>query len=84
MSTEQTATKLDGLVRDLEDYGMLEGYAAQHAAATLVGNWKDALRDGSRLSDLIGDVDRTMELLAKFKSSAEALADLEPASGPKP
>lgn len=71
---EETASALADLVRGLEDEHMLEGYAAKEAAAVLVQNWTAAVRDGGNLADLVEDVDRTVELLNRFKAAAAALA----------
>ena len=55
-------------LEELEGHGMLEAYAAHAAATVLVENWTAATRDGTDASQLIPDVDRTIEELTFFKS----------------
>jgi hypothetical protein len=49
--------------------GNLTGYAARDAALVLLGNWQDALVDGSK-EDLLTDVDRVIAHLQKFREEA--------------
>jgi len=49
--------------------GDLTGYAARDAALVLLGNWQDALQDGSK-DDLLQDVDRVIARLQKFRAEA--------------
>lgn len=59
---------LDALLSDIESGNSLEHYAAHAAAKELVTNWKAAMRDGLSIAEIVGDVDRTIAVLAKFKT----------------
>ncbi|MFP3637749.1 hypothetical protein [Paraburkholderia sp. SIMBA_054] len=51
------------------------GYAASVAVSEILSSWHDALKDGSS-DNLLGDVDRTINLLVSFRNRA---ADILPA-----
>lgn len=45
----------------------LADFAASMAMKDLIGNWHDALTDGSSIADLVGDVDDVIKILQDFK-----------------
>lgn len=60
--------KCDAALEEIEGYGMLEGYAAHAAAKVLVGNWRDAVRDGADPLKLMQDIDLAIVEMARFKN----------------
>jgi hypothetical protein len=60
---------LTNFVENDQNDGDLTSYAARDAAKVLLGNWQDALTDGSK-DDLLLDVDRVIARLQRFREEA--------------
>ncbi len=54
---------------ELEAGGELSAYAAQAATGVLIENWVCAVNDGSKLDDLLPDVDQVIARLQQFKQA---------------
>lgn len=60
----------------LEGRGALEAYAAKAAIDVLMQNWRQAIRDGYKPSDLLGDIGRTIDHLRDMQVAVESAATI--------
>ena len=75
MAQPTTADEMVDILEEIGDPSELTEFAAGSAAGVLAFNWQDALGDGTPLADLLGDVDKTIELLRRWKEKLASSID---------
>lgn len=77
--------KLNEAIKEMaEENSSLFGYAAEAALQVLSQNWEAAAAAGESLPELIGDIDKVVELLKGFKAEAVLIAEREASTTPAP